>query len=131
MKGFTEALITDLRLNAPHVKASVVMPGHIGTSILLNGTASAGDNGNRTVARMLGTDVDAMSDAEVAAMIEAAGTQFRDAAPTTATQAVNVILDGVKAQRWRILVGEDAEKLDRNVRAAPERAYDADFNPWT
>ena len=33
VKGFTEALITDLRLNAPHVKCSVVMPGHIGTSI--------------------------------------------------------------------------------------------------
>jgi len=36
VKGFTEALITDLRLNAPHIKCSVVMPGHIGTSILAN-----------------------------------------------------------------------------------------------
>ncbi len=36
VKGFTEALVTDLRLNAPHVHASVVMPGHIGTSIALN-----------------------------------------------------------------------------------------------
>ena len=36
VKGFTEALMTDLRLNAPHVHASVVMPGHIGTSIILN-----------------------------------------------------------------------------------------------
>ena len=31
VKGFTEALINDFRLNAPHVKVSVVMPGHIGT----------------------------------------------------------------------------------------------------
>jgi len=29
VKGFTEALITDLRVNALHVKCSVVMPGHI------------------------------------------------------------------------------------------------------
>ena len=36
VKGFTEALIIDLRLNAPHVKVSLVMPGHIGTSIVLN-----------------------------------------------------------------------------------------------
>jgi NAD(P)-dependent dehydrogenase (short-subunit alcohol dehydrogenase family) len=36
VKGFTEALITDLRIIAPHIKCSVVMPGHIGTSILLN-----------------------------------------------------------------------------------------------
>ena len=36
VKGFTEALITDFRLNAPHLRASVVMPGHIGTSIVIN-----------------------------------------------------------------------------------------------
>ena len=36
VKGFTEALMTDLRLNAPHIKSSVVMPGHIGTSIVSN-----------------------------------------------------------------------------------------------
>src|SRR5438128_5858369 len=36
VKGFTEALINDLRLNAPHIKCSVVMPGHIGTSIVAN-----------------------------------------------------------------------------------------------
>src|SRR6202012_2301537 len=36
VKGFTEALITDLRLHAPHVKCSVVMPGHIGTSLVGN-----------------------------------------------------------------------------------------------
>ncbi|MBL4867861.1 MAG: SDR family oxidoreductase, partial [Pseudomonadales bacterium] len=36
VKGFTEALINDFRLNAPHVKVSLVMPGHIGTSILDN-----------------------------------------------------------------------------------------------
>src|ERR1700677_5114139 len=36
VKGFTEALVTDLRLSAPHIKCSVVMPGHIGTSIPVN-----------------------------------------------------------------------------------------------
>ncbi len=36
VKGFTEALINDLRMNAPHIKCSVVMPGHIGTSIVSN-----------------------------------------------------------------------------------------------
>ena len=36
VKGFTEALINDLRVNAPHIKCSVVMPGHIGTSIVAN-----------------------------------------------------------------------------------------------
>src|ERR1700730_8079499 len=36
VKGFSEALITDLRINAPHIKCSVVMPGQIGTSIRAN-----------------------------------------------------------------------------------------------
>src|SRR4029453_9520811 len=36
VKGFTEALINDFRVNAPHVKVSVVMPGHVGTSIIIN-----------------------------------------------------------------------------------------------
>ena len=42
VKGFTEALIVDLRMNAPHVRCSVVMPGHIGTSIALNTSAVLG-----------------------------------------------------------------------------------------
>jgi hypothetical protein len=35
----------------------------------------------------------------------------------------------VKKNQWRILVGPDAEALDRRVRENPERAYDADFLP--
>src|SRR3989344_5060018 len=55
VKGFTEALITDLRLNAPHVKCSVVMPGHIGTAIAGN---------SRKVIR--GTEDDTLSPEELA-----------------------------------------------------------------
>ena len=36
-------------------------------------------------------------------------------------------LDGVKAERWRILVGDDAHKLDERVRKTPERAYTPEF----
>ena len=48
--------------------------------------------------------------------------------PMTASTAAKVILDGVKAERWRILVGQDAELLDGWVRGAPEAAYDPDFH---
>jgi len=34
---------------------------------------------------------------------------------------------GVKADRWRILVGADAHKIDEMVRQSPERAYDIAF----
>jgi len=36
VKGFTEALISDLRLTAPHVRVAVVMPGNIKTGIASN-----------------------------------------------------------------------------------------------
>ena len=52
---------------------------------------------------------------------------FRDAAPTTAAAAASVILDGVRQEKWRILIGHDAEVLDRLVREAPEGAYEAEF----
>ena len=111
VKGFTEALMTDLAVNAPHVKASVVMPGHIGTNIV----ASSMNFGGRE-----------LTDEERELMI-AADQIFHDAAPTTAAEAATIILDGVKADRWRILVGDDAHKLDEAVRADPERAYEPGF----
>ena len=48
-------------------------------------------------------------------------------APTTAAAAAKIILDGVKAERWRILVGDDAHKLDERVRKTPEQAYSPEF----
>lgn len=43
VKGFSEALIEDLRVHAPHVKVAVVMPGHIGTDIVNNSRTIHGD----------------------------------------------------------------------------------------
>ena len=38
-------------------------------------------------------------------------------------QAATIILDGVQAGKWRILVGDDAHRLDEVVRANPEDIY--------
>ncbi len=129
VRGFTEALLTDLRLHAPHVKASVVFPGHVGTSILLNAdvTGATRAEGGRTLLRMMGAKVDDMSDAEVEAAAQAAGEAFVANAPTTAAEAATVMLDAVKAERWRVLIGQDAHTLDALVRELPEEAYEAAF----
>ena len=42
VKGFTEALIEDLRSNAPQVRVAVVMPGHVGTDIVANSMRARG-----------------------------------------------------------------------------------------
>ena len=47
----------------------------------------------------------------------------------TAAQAATVILDGVRAGTWRILVGDDAVSLDELVRELPAIAYDPEFIP--
>ena len=138
VKGFTEALVNDLRLNAPHIKCSVVMPGHIGTSIVsnsrkvLNGSDSEQLGPNdimqaRQRMKGMGIDTAAMSDDDIQQLALDRARSFREDAPMTAAAAAKVILDGVKAERWRILVGDDAHEIDARVRQTPERAYDADF----
>jgi NAD(P)-dependent dehydrogenase (short-subunit alcohol dehydrogenase family) len=136
VKGFTEALITDLQLNAPHIKCSVVMPGHIGTSILANSrkilsgseTLTATEI-ERTRARLaaMGVDVSKVADEDLQRKWAERARRFEQDAPTSAAEAARIILEGVKAERWRILVGEDAHRLDERVRADPEHAYDAAF----
>jgi hypothetical protein len=138
VKGFTEALINDLRLNAPHIKCSVVMPGHIGTSIVSNsrkiqsGTESERLSDNEILSarqrlKGMGVDTAAMSDEDIQNIALDRARSFRDEAPTSAAAAARVILDGVKAERWRILVGDDAKRLDERVRQTPENAYTPEF----
>ena len=69
-------------------------------------------------------DVAKLTDGQVGdRRVENAG--FRDNAPTTAAQAATIILDGVRNEKWRILVGDDAQRMDELVRADPAHAYDA------
>jgi hypothetical protein len=138
VKGFTEALMTDLSLNAPHIKCSVVMPGHIGTSIVSNsrkiqsGLESDELSPNEIVAtrqrlKGIGVDTAAMSDADIKKIALDRARNFLEQAPTSAAAAARIILDGVKADRWRILVGDDAHRLDERVRQSPEKAYTPEF----
>ena len=138
VKGFSEALITDLRINAPHIKCSVVMPGHIGTSIPLNsrkiqsGNLSGEVNAKqieqaRARIASMGRDVASLSDDDIRKAVAERERRFREEAPTSAAEAATIILDGVKADNWRILVGNDAHQIDELVRQSPERAYELDF----
>lgn len=137
VKGFTEALVTDFRLNAPHLSASVVMPGHIGTSIVFNSGSYFDRNPKELTSEHIaeirerfakqGMDLTAASDEDIRGVVVQRAESFRDNAPTTAAQAATIILDGVRAKKWRILVGDDAHHLDAMVRATPEEAYETSF----
>ncbi|MEA3055853.1 MAG: hypothetical protein QOD30_1285 [Actinomycetota bacterium] len=134
VKGFTEALLTDFRVNAPHVGVSVVMPGHIGTDIVINSRKVIRESDDemsddeieqmRDNLRKRGMPVDGVSADDLRNFMKMMGEGFRDNAPTSAAQAATIILDGVRANRWRILVGDDAHQLDEAVRKDPENAYE-------
>ena len=135
VKGFSEALVTDFANNAPHVKVSVVMPGHIGTSIAINsgrimrGGDYAPEDIDRVRARYtaLGMIDETVTDDQLREMVAQVGRSFRDNARTTAEEAASVILDGVREERWRILIGDDAHRLDEMVRETPDEAYSEAF----
>ncbi len=149
VKGFTEALIEDLRSNAPQVRAAVVMPGHVGTDIVANSLRAQGlpepeQMSDAQVEELIpgearaslvraGVLAEGASAADLRQMLARMNADFRDKAPLSAAGAATIILDGVLSGAWRILVGEDARKLDAAVRAKPETAYDYAelFRGWT
>ena len=139
VRGFSEALIEDLRSNAPQVRVAVVMPGHVGTDIVANSIRARGlpepaqmsdaqieeliprdARDGLTAAGLLAKDATAN---DLRQMLVRMNADFRDKAPLSAAAAATIILDGVRSGAWRILVGEDAKKIDEMVRATPEDAY--------
>jgi len=137
VKGFSEALITDLRVNAPHVKVAVVMPGHIGTDIVSNSRKILGAPDPELMSadelavmranlERQGMPVANVTDEQLRMGAKMMAEGFRNNAPVSAAQAATIILDGVRNDKWRILVGDDAQRLDEAIRANPEAAYDSD-----
>jgi len=135
VRGFTEALIEDLRSNALGVRVALVIPGHVGTDILVNTRRVHGlpgpedlDDTQMADARVFLTDhgllEDGASDEEIRRVLAQMENNFKDKAALSAAQAATIILDGVRSGAWRILVGEDAKMIDEAVRAKPENSYD-------
>jgi NAD(P)-dependent dehydrogenase (short-subunit alcohol dehydrogenase family) len=140
VKGFSEALIEDLRTNAPQVRVAVVLPGHVGTNIVANSLRARGlpepeQMSDAQLEELIPRDAQAKlvaagalaegaSAGDLRQMLVRANADFRDKAPLSAAAAATIILDGVRSGAWRILVGEDAKSLDALIRAKPEAAYD-------
>jgi len=135
VKGFSEALIDDLRVNAPHVGVSVVMPGHIGTSIAENtGKILGGERSDEDYEKIkenmikMGMPVHNFSIDQIKEQIKENAESFKNNAPTSSAEAAEIILSAVKRKEWRILVGDDAKAIDQWVRNDPENAYEITFH---
>ena len=140
VRGFTEALIEDLRSNAPGVRVVLVLPGRVGTNIVRNSLIARGlpapehmsdaqaeevyPPGVRNALIRAGMLPEGATGQDLRQFLIRASADFRDKAPVSAAQAATIILDGVRAGAWRILIGEDAAMIDAAVRAKPDAAYD-------
>ena len=140
VRGFSEALIEDLRTNAPHVRVAVVLPGHVGTDIIANSIRARGlpepeQMSDAQVQELIpreaqarliraGVLAEGVSADELRQLIVRGNADFRDKAPVSAAEAATIILDAVRSGSWRILIGEDARMIDNAVRSKPEAAYD-------
>merc|ERR550514_2687384 len=133
------------------------MPGHIWTGIVLNSGLLAGGVAEarrlkedqrkkalrvaemkaakdpdyerlerRGILKFYDRTLDKIPDEELAKRMGTGAGLFKEAG-TSAEDAAEIILTGVKNGDWRILVGEDAVALDKVVRSRPFDAYDAAF----
>jgi NAD(P)-dependent dehydrogenase (short-subunit alcohol dehydrogenase family) len=141
IKGFSEALVEDLRSNAPQVRVVLVMPGVVNTDIYLNSRRALGQPAwdqlsDAELLDLLGDDTRAtliamgllaedFSADDLRRVIAQKKPELQDQG-FTATQAATIILDGVRSGAWRILVGDEAKMLDEQVRANPEAPFNYD-----
>jgi NAD(P)-dependent dehydrogenase (short-subunit alcohol dehydrogenase family) len=103
VRGLTESLRHELRDTGVHAVA--VHPGGIKTNIMRNARYHS-DPMRRDLSH------------------EGAAAQFEAIAQTTPERAAQLIHEGVKAGKSRILVGRDAVFFDALVRVAPTRYFD-------
>ncbi|GFG54669.1 acetoin dehydrogenase [Mycolicibacterium agri] len=94
VRGFTEALRQEMLVSGHPVKVTCVHPGGVKTAIARNATAAEG------------LDRD-----------ELAKTFDKRLASTSPQKAARIILDGVRKNKARVLVGNDARALDVLTRA--------------
>jgi len=138
IKGFSEALIEDLRSNAPQVRVVLAMPGVVNTDIAMNSRRALGlpaweelsdaelleliPEPARAVLVATGLLTEDFSADDLRKAIPRLKDEFQDKG-FTAAEATTIILDGVRSGAWRVLVGEEAKMLDQQVRANPEAAF--------
>ena len=138
IKGFSEALVEDLRCNAPQVRVVLVMPGVVITDIAENSRRALGlpawdelsdaellellPDGTRATLITMGLLAEDFSADDLRQVIRRMKPELQSQG-FSAAQAVTIILDGVRSGAWRLLVGEEAKMLDEQVRANPEAPF--------
>ncbi len=134
IRGFTDALLMDAYQNFPHVGVVCVHPGHIGTGIARLEFPKEGpspvmlENLKERIHRLGVIPKDkTIEDFTIEEMQDLLQEEFKNKAPTSAKVAAEIILNGVRNGRTRILVGEDAVVIDWLARMFPRMIYNDSF----
>ena len=102
VRGFTESLALEMKMEKSNVEVYSVHPGHIGTNIANIGAKNGKfdfDEDAEDGPNLFGAQ---------AKTVEEAGQLFKDKAPINANTAAKIILKNIKKKNKRILVGSDA-----------------------
>lgn len=99
VRGFTESLRQEVKNS--NLKVSCVHPGGIKTNIVVNGRMHTSMVGEQTHSQQI--------------------EEFNKMARTTPEKAAQTILEGVRKNKRRILIGQDAKFMDRIQRFLPEK----------
>jgi NADP-dependent 3-hydroxy acid dehydrogenase YdfG len=100
VRGFTESLRLQLEIENIPVKATCVCPGGVATNIVHSGRIAINENWGLTDGRL-------------------SGEEFKSRARTTPRQAAVDIVNGIRNDRARILIGADAKVFDAVQRILP------------
>lgn len=135
VKGFTESLLVDSKINAQNVRPILVMLGQVSTNLPGNSATYLGfkkplDMSEEELKAIQQTTVDPMrsmpiSEFRIALQDSLFGGNSK--APTTPEQAAQEIWDAIEREEWRVVIGPGAKLLDAAVRADPYSAYEEDF----
>ena len=114
VRGFTQSLALEMKMEKSNVEVQSVHPGHIGTNIANIGAKNGKfdfDEDAEDGPNLFGTQ---------AKTVEEAGQLFKDKAPINANTAAKIILKNIKKKNKRILVGSDAHAYDLIQRIFPK-----------
>jgi NADP-dependent 3-hydroxy acid dehydrogenase YdfG len=100
VRGFTESLRLQLEIENIPVRATCVCPGGVATNIVHSGRIARNENWGLTDGRL-------------------SGEEFKSRARTTPRQAAVDIVNGIRNDRARILIGADAKVFDAVQRILP------------
>jgi len=128
VRAFTETLAAEMMVQKRPIGVSCVFPGAVRTNI-----ANTTESHMRSFMEAPGFDISRISEEKIAAA-EVRGAMlkayYESSDITSPEAAAEAIIEGIRSNRLRILVGNGAQEMDALVRQDPEHCLEALSSLW-